>query len=641
MDHKEIVYKACSDLYEKYRSPESDNIIEIVKERAKNMDNNEKSTNTRKLVEITVPRVEPRKSKGPLIAGIVGISLAAAGLGFFAGRLPGIGGIDITSQGAASHSAGEQNTGVWTTVKFLDPSVNSGIVHEETEPTLYRFRDFDVRIDHFDFDGQIMNAHYWVEYHDEIPEEALGDTRGVTVTNSAAEPEPSIENGSGMEVISFARSVNGNGIHYDTAVRFKDNTPIAEIRLINSENPEEYTEIINVAADDEDVVAVTTAVYVTSEEYTTAITETADSTEETTVTAVLPDTAGIIETDEYSNGKWFDFSDMSVSVLSAEYDGRIARVDVEVKGNDGRDPELYLVRNSHYESPYPGYDEITHRINVNDICFQNKDGTYTLCMLCDIPNAESEQLILKHLPFTFTGGSGSPLEDGPTFMIRSYYNENIRYDDNVVDMTAYGIPGVKMDKVIMSPFGLELHFTSEEQVRIDSTVLKTTLTYPPDRVVNLGVTNTTANVPDENGLYHTCVNYFVDKTTDLPWASSISINGYNIAPYDLENEAVSVLTTEDLKGKKALSEYISQQIAANRDESDQIKKELDYYKSLSESYQDELDMIKASGDAEEKAAEYEKKIRECEEKIGTFSTKLNEYSEKIAELEQKLQEAGE
>ena len=34
MDHKEIVYKACSDLYEKYRSPESENIMEIVKERA-------------------------------------------------------------------------------------------------------------------------------------------------------------------------------------------------------------------------------------------------------------------------------------------------------------------------------------------------------------------------------------------------------------------------------------------------------------------------------------------------------------------------------------------------------------------------------------------------------------------------------
>ena len=208
-------------------------------------------------------------------------------------------------------------------------------------------------------------------------------------------------------------------------------------------------------------------------------------------------------------------------------------------------------------------------------------------------------------------------------------------------MTAYGIPGVKMDKVIMSPFGLELHFTSEEQVRIDSTVLKTTLTYPPDRVVNLGVTNTTANVPDENGLYHTCVNYFVDKTTDLPWASSISINGYNIAPYDLENEAVSVLTTEDMKGKKALSEYISQQIAANRDESDQIKKELDYYKSMSESYQEELDMIKASGVADKKAAEFEKKIGECEHYIGILAPELNEYSEKIAALEQKLQDIEE
>ena len=171
---------------------DDDSFVRSIIERADTMEKNDnkQNENVRKLVEITVPKVEKKRSKAPVIAGVAALTAAAAGLGFFAGGRFGFGGVEIKSEHGAGYSSltspvttpapdtvhlGEDSMASITTGVLSEPNVTSVLMQNPEgsdkafndlsygvipADAVYEFENCTCRITEYAFDGITLIMHY-------------------------------------------------------------------------------------------------------------------------------------------------------------------------------------------------------------------------------------------------------------------------------------------------------------------------------------------------------------------------------------------------------------------------------------------------------------------------------------------------
>ncbi len=262
-------------------------------------------------------------------------------------------------------------------------------------------------------------------------------------------------------------------------------------------------------------------------EYTTVAEITPAETYKTTVTTEVSD---ITTT---ATAEWTDDTTYNIPQVKIT-DGMLDHTDVTLalgEGNvkilpgriyDGRILKLELTGDIDDET-HIGIRSVKNPRNIIQGGSKNDDGTFTFSALIDIPEGETDTLELLDIGTLKTEGKPKAIEVINVSGIKDYEPLTERVG---LDMTQWGIPYETLEWLTLSPFGLELSFTSDTNwkspnISVEWTTLNGTVCKSRGH-------SGTEDYDESTGKYHTTLLIVPDEDTDLTQMKEFSINGLKI-----------------------------------------------------------------------------------------------------------------
>ncbi len=567
-------------------SPDADFIGGII-ERADKMEKERKNTNSTvyRAAEESMPQVDYKPRKAPIVAGVAALTAAAAGIGFFAGggNFGDFHFIPLKEGGGAGYSAGVDTDAATTTVPVMteDSAAEYTTVIMDTAPTgipaEYDLGGCTVRVNGYEFDSAVLKLFFDVEgdgrntTDGNLPiglavnsekgflsrYERLGDSNSymaqfilyqadrkfdVSFAELGGSFEP--ENvftavcDNNVQVWEFVcgEDIPGTGIgsilispyeavvYYDmlegtdaeNEEKMQDERPVIEIRDHNGVRAE-FAESRTVAYDHGKGYLVLGFVEQFANMNTSFISingVTIYDDSESAETSTYYEEYEQIEPHTISvGGSWeghsfLGFTGNEVAMTGWEYDGRILKVRLV---GTSEDVGYVAIRSTTYPrnilQSHNRYDEET--------------GTGIFYAILDIPAGEYDTLEFIDLGAVLEGNYP---EAGSSLTIKGIDDSEPLMERVGLDMTEYGMPGLTLEWLTLSPFGLELSLTGTEQfnspeIWVDITSLNGTT------FRNSGYSSVDL-VDEETGIYHTSVIIVPeDYMTDLTQMREFSING--------------------------------------------------------------------------------------------------------------------
>ena len=523
MDHKELCKKAFSAVTETYPCSDHETALKNVKERAKIMQN-DVDMRQENIREITVEHSEPKKSTKIFhaAAGFAGAAAVLAGAVFGLRFLAENGG--LKEGGSDELKAGySQNTAAATTTNEEQPEFTTIFqAYSNTDDSGYvkvdqRYGigdDITVHLKGYKFDGTWAKIYYDIIYKEEIIGGEIYRIAPKETENGHNESlEYAINANYAYCTANYRLDTPADSVEVEFGINNDPQSHLFGITMFKStdkiDEPISTTAVYMTTPDNNDTpvmteeTTVTTDVLVTSEYATTA---TAEWTEETTylvgevqVTDGMPDHTDVT----------LALGEGSVKILPGRiYDGRILKL--RLAGDI--DDETHI-----------GIRSVKDPRNINQGGSKNDDGTFTFSALIDVPDGETDTFELLDLSTLRTEGKPKAIE---VINISGNTDYEPLTERVGVDMTQFGMPDVTLEWLTLSPFGLELSFTSDTNwkspnISVEWTTLNGTVCKSRGH-------SGTGNFDESTGKYYTNLLIVPDEDTDLTEMKEFSINGLKI-----------------------------------------------------------------------------------------------------------------
>ena len=508
MDYKKAVSDTLNGMKGSFR-PESDaEFGRKVKERAKIMSNNNENVRHINFREITPEYVESKKSHKALkvVAGVAGTAAVLAGGVFGLNWLNEHGGLkgpDVQGPGAGYSENADANDSGFSDIFHSYSQNGSGYVKVDQKYGVGD--DLTVHLKGYKFDGTLALIYYDLIYKDEIVD---------GLSSMPIRPKDS-------DIGHFESCQFGGGTLFSCFVTYRFDTPAesAEVEFGYTDDPQSdiFSLTMQKSTDMIDEPIVTTAVYMT----------TPVETAETTVTTEVSD---VVTT---ATAEWTDETTYNIPQVQIT-DGMLDHTDVTLalgEGNvkilpgkiyDGRILKLKLAGDIDDET-HIGIRSVKNSRNIIQGGHKNDDGTFTFSALIDVPDGETDTLELLDIGTLKTEGKPKAIEVINVSGIADYEPLTERVG---VDMTQFGMPDVTLEWLTLSPFGLEMSFTSDKSwkspnISVEWTTLNGTVCKSRGH-------SGTGNFDESTGKYYTNLLIVPDEDTDLTEMKEFSINGLKI-----------------------------------------------------------------------------------------------------------------
>ncbi len=526
MKYKDLFEEALTEVSDRYTFSSDHEMAEKIAERAKNMKNNntvDKSSHSG-LIEITPEYAEPKKSTKIVhaVAGIAGAAAVLAGAVFGLKFLNEHGGLKEGGSDEIRAGAGHSQNAASTTTEAEQPDFTT-IFHAYNSSGESGFMEIDqrygigddlmVHLKGYTFDGLWANIYYDLIFKDEIVGDAL-DIRQIWPKDTEYGHCESVDMGIGKNTVSCTA-------HY------RLNAPAESVEVEFGYKDDPKSELFGLtmfkSTDDSQTPNVTTAVYMTTPDNGDAPV----ITEETTVTT------DVLVTSEYATtatAEWTDDTTYNIPQVQIT-DGMIDHTDVTLtlgEGNvkilpgriyDGRILKLRLAGDID-DHTHIGIRSVKDPRNINQGGSKNDDGTFTFSALIDVPDGETDTLELLDIGAMKTEGKPKVIEVINVSGIKDYEPLTERVG---VDMTQFGMPDETLEWLTLSPFGLEMSFTSDKSWK--SPNIRVEWTSPDGTVYKSSGHSGTGNFDESTGKYYTNLLIVPDEDTDLTEMKEFSING--------------------------------------------------------------------------------------------------------------------
>ncbi|MBP3856801.1 MAG: hypothetical protein IK990_14450 [Ruminiclostridium sp.] len=474
--------------------------------------------------EITVEHSEPKKSTKIFhaAAGFAGAAAVLAGAVFGLRFLAENGG--LKEGGSDELKAGySQNTAAATTTNEEQPEFTTIFqAYSNTDDSGYvkvdqRYGigdDITVHLKGYKFDGTWAKIYYDIIYKEEIIGGEIYRIAPKETENGHNESlEYAINANYAYCTANYRLDTPADSVEVEFGINNDPQSHLFGITMFKStdkiDEPISTTAVYMTTPDNNDTpvmteeTTVTTDVLVTSEYATTA---TAEWTEETTylvgevqVTDGMPDHTDVT----------LALGEGSVKILPGRiYDGRILKL--RLAGDI--DDETHI-----------GIRSVKDPRNINQGGSKNDDGTFTFSALIDVPDGETDTFELLDLSTLRTEGKPKAIE---VINISGNTDYEPLTERVGVDMTQFGMPDVTLEWLTLSPFGLELSFTSDTNwkspnISVEWTTLNGTVCKSRGH-------SGTGNFDESTGKYYTNLLIVPDEDTDLTEMKEFSINGLKI-----------------------------------------------------------------------------------------------------------------
>ena len=517
MDYKKAIDNTLSDMNGSFRPMSNAEFSRKVQERAEIMSSNEKNVLHPGIVELSPVQPEHKSNKVfNVIAGIAGTAAILAGAVFGLNWLNEHGGLKergIESSNGAGYS---QNTAAMTTAAtsnalLYNTTDDSGYVKVDQR---YGFGDdLTVHLREYIFDGIFAKISYELVFKDEITGD-ISDIRQIWPKDTESGHCDSVEYGFGKNTVSCSASYRLETFADQTEVSFgyKDDPKSELFGLTMFKSTDRINEPM-----------ITTAIYMTAPDNNDAPV----MTEETTVTT------DVLVTSEYATtatAEWTDDTTYNIPQVQIT-DGMLDHTDVTLalgEGNvkilpgkiyDGRILKLKLAGDIDDET-HIGIRSVKNPRNIIQGGHKNDDGTFTFSALIDVPDGETDTLELLDIGTLKTEGKPKAIEVINVSGIKDYESLTERVG---LDMTQWGMPYETLEWLTLSPFGLEMSFTSDKSwkspnISVEWTTLNGTVCKSRGH-------SGTGNYDESTGKYHTTLLIVPDEDTDLTQMKEFSING--------------------------------------------------------------------------------------------------------------------
>lgn len=515
--------EALTEVSDRYTFSSDHDMAETIAERAKNMkkDINVVDNSHPGLIEITPEYAEPKKSTKILhaVAGLAGAAAVLTG-GFFGlrylnehGGLKEGGSDELRagySQNAAAATTACEEQPEFTTI-FQSYSITDDSGYVKVDQRYGIDDDITVHLKGYKFDGIWAKIYYDIIYKEEI---IGGEIYQIAPKET--------ENGHN-ESLEYA--INAN-YAYCTA-NYRLDTPADSVEVEFGINNDPQSQLFGItmfkSIDKIDEPIATTAVYMTTPDNGDAPV----MTEETTVTT------DVLVTSEYATEDAAEMHDDTTYPIPQVQitDGTIDHTDVTLtlgEGNirilpgriyDGRILKLRLTGDIDDET-HIGIRSVKNPRNINQGGHKNDDGTYTFSALIDVPDGETDTLELLDIGTLKTEGKPKAIEVINVSGIKDYEPLTERVG---LDMTQWGMPYETLEWITLSPFGLELSFTSDTNwkspnISVEWTTLNGTVCKSRGH-------SGTEDYDESTGKYYMTLLIVPDEDTDLTEMKEFSING--------------------------------------------------------------------------------------------------------------------
>lgn len=209
----------------------------------------------------------------------------------------------------------------------------------------------------------------------------------------------------------------------------------------------------------------------------------------------------------------FDFSSRTVSMEWYRYDGHILAAKLVGEADMINGKSL-------------AFRSVSDPRNLIQGCVQEDGGTYTLWALLDVPEGQTDTIEIVEIPPESEG-----YEVGATITVDGIATASpgIILD---ADMSGYGLPGVTLESMRLSTYGLELMFSCEKSNGAHELHVEILL---GDVMVPIKEISGMVPYDEADGLYHACMVVTADNMFgfDLSAASSVSVNGLKVSGDEL------------------------------------------------------------------------------------------------------------
>lgn len=526
MDYKKAIDNTLSDMNGSFRPMSNAEFSRKVQERAEIMSSNEKNALHPGIVELSPVQPEHKSNKVfNVIASIAGAAAVLAVAVFGLHWLNEHGGLKeggIESSNGAGHSqnavpattAGEEQPEFTYIFQAYSNTDDSGYVKVDQRYGIGD--DLTVHLREYIFDGIFAKISYELVFKDEITGD-ISDIRQIWPKDTESGHCDSVEYGFGKNTVSCSASYRLETFADQTEVSFgyKDDPKSELFGLTMFKSTDRINEPM-----------ITTAIYMTAPDNNDAPV----MTEETTVTT------DVLVTSEYATtatAEWTDDTTYPIPQVQIT-DGMLDHTDVTLalgEGNvkilpgriyDGRILKLELTGDIDDET-HIGIRSVKNPRNIIQGGSKNDDGTFTFSALIDIPEGETDTLELLDIGTLKTEGKPKAIEVINVSGIKDYEPLTERVG---LDMTQWGIPYETLEWLTLSPFGLELSFTSDTNwkspnISVEWTTLNGTVCKSRGH-------SGTEDYDESTGKYHTTILIVPDEDTDLTQMKEFSINGLKI-----------------------------------------------------------------------------------------------------------------
>ena len=580
MDYKKAIDNTLSDMNGSFRPMSNAEFSRKVQERAEIMSSNEKNTLHPGIVELSPVQPEHKSNKVfNVIAGIAGTAAVLVGAVFGLNWLNEHGGLKergIESSNGAGYSQNAETT--TTDLPYTEPNgiVTTTAVEHITDYytsfTTFDLGDYKVSITGYEFNTVLLRLYYTVERNDggAITEtEAFGSvawhgTDGkYTVINHAVttskgtsvsfivdiipeEPTHSLE----VDIINSESQVRGTYIAKCDNSNYVFRLPcdvegvdphISELFVSQSEMILKYkTTDVN----DVDFELPSVEVYMKGNYpiscsdaknnwYDTArnvgyvlrgFSEPCDTSnigrvyvgdvlvyEAPDIQYPVTSQETVAETSEVA--ELLDFSSRTVRMEDYRYDGHILAA--KLVG------EADLINGKSL-----AFRSVSDPRNLVQGCVQEDGGTYTMWALLDVPEGKTDTIEIVEIPPASEG-----YEVGATITVdgTATSSPGIVLD---ADMSGYGLPGVTLESMRLSTYGLELMFSCDKANGAQELHVEILL---GDVMVPIKEISGVVPYDETDGLYHACKVVTAENMFgfDLSAASRVSVNGLTVGGNEL------------------------------------------------------------------------------------------------------------
>ena len=574
MDYKKAIDNTLSDMNGSFRPMSNAEFSRKVQERAEIMSSNEKNALHPGIVELSPVQPEHKSNKiFNVIAGIAGTAAVLAGAVFGLNWLNEHGGLKergIESSNGAGYSQNAETT--TAALPYTEPNgiVTTAVEHITdyyTSFTAFDLGDYKVSITGYEFNTVLLRLYYTVERNDggAITEtEAFGSvawhgTDGkYTVINHAVttskgtsvsfivdiipeEPTHSLE----VDIINSESQVRGTYIAKCDNSNYVFRLPcdvegvdphISELFVSQSEMILKYkTTDVN----DVDFELPSVEVYMKGNYpiscsdaknnwYDTArnvgyvlrgFSEPCDTSnigrvyvgdvlvyEAPDIQYPVTSQETVAETSEVA--ELLDFSSRTVRMEDYRYDGHILAAKLVGEADVINGKSL-------------AFRSVSDPRNLVQGCVQEDGGTYTMWALLDVPEGQTDTIEIVEIPPASEG-----YEVGATITVdgTATSSPGIVLD---ADMSGYGLPGVTLESMRLSAYGLELMFSCDKANGAQELHVEILL---GDVMVPIKEISGVVPYDETDGLYHACKVVAAENMFgfDLSAASRVSVNGLTV-----------------------------------------------------------------------------------------------------------------